>query len=888
MKKLDRELGLLSVISISLGAMLGPGIFVLPGLAASIGGPGLFYAYIVGGLIILPAALSKAEMSTAIPESGGPYLFLDRTLGPLAGTVSGLGTWLSLILKAAFSLFGISLYLAFLTDFPLDYAYFIGAGIGAGLVALNSFGAKKAGQIQNVFVAGTIVILVLFFLRGCIDINRSNFRPLFPGGATGFFVATGFIAVSYVGVIKVVSVAEEIREPARNIPWGIVISMVVAVFLYSVVTYVLIGVVPFQELGKGDSKYVPLIRASEQIAGPVGRYLVGGIGVLAMTSMANAGLMAASRFPLPMAREKILPEILGTISQRFSTPVYSILLTGSLLISFVLFLPVIDIAKLASVFLLVLFTMANVAVLIFRESDAEWYRPKFKSPFYPYMHLAGAVGSTVLLVFLCWIPKMGYTPLAGTLVLIGLCVSWYYLYVREKADRWGMLFSEEEDLDEFRIFQQARQQRETWKESVIVPFFELDEITMSVERRIRLAASLCVGDERLDVVYFQEVPEQSFLSSFQSDDEIFRGLRERVRIIRNELDRDIYVDEVITHDSKKALQSYAEEEHPHWIIMDWDEPTFFTRLFSREQWWVEMVPCDVLLFLDRDEIELSDILVLTEPGPFDGEMIFATNQIARFFDGKVTYLLPTSEEDDQEFLDEYEQALRGMAEEPSVERVEPDQWKEALIERTTEANLFLFGGKKESSFSRFPSMDLLMDVAARSDCSVGRIQSSLKSPKTVLPVSGSTEVQLKKYLSADRILTDMEVSNKEELFHQLASLFATAELPAEKVKGALQERESMGNTQIGNGVALPHAIVETGSLTKVVIAHLSSPIEYSEEGVRVQYIAATVGPTSERHLHLDIIAKLSELFLDINPEEVFAPEKSNEDIARHLRERADS
>ena len=109
---LERKLGIISVVIISLSAMLGSGLFVLPALAmAEMGGPGIWLAYVVAALVVLPGAISKSELSTAMPTSGGSYVFIERTYGPLLGTISGLGLWATFLLKAAFALIGFKAYL---------------------------------------------------------------------------------------------------------------------------------------------------------------------------------------------------------------------------------------------------------------------------------------------------------------------------------------------------------------------------------------------------------------------------------------------------------------------------------------------------------------------------------------------------------------------------------------------------------------------------------------------------------------------------------------------------------------------------------------------------------------------------------------------------------
>ncbi|MFB6356765.1 MAG: APC family permease [bacterium] len=226
MKKLDRELGLFSVFSISCGAMIGSGIFVLPGLASTIGGPLIFAGYLIAGFLVIPAALSKAEMATAMPESGGTYLYLDRSLGPLAGTLSGLGTWISLLLKSAFALVGLSAYLIIFTPVSYSMANYWGAGIALLLIISNCLGAKLSGKLQSYLVLGTLVVLFVFIGRGSISIEKAHFDQLLPHGITGLLSSVAFIFVSYAGVTKIASVAEEIEDPGNNIPWGIMLSLV--------------------------------------------------------------------------------------------------------------------------------------------------------------------------------------------------------------------------------------------------------------------------------------------------------------------------------------------------------------------------------------------------------------------------------------------------------------------------------------------------------------------------------------------------------------------------------------------------------------------------------------------------------------------------------------
>ena len=154
MKTLERRLGLGAVVAISISAMLGSGIFVLPGLAAAKTGPLVWLAYLVAGLTVLPAALSKSELATAMPTSGGTYVYLERTFGPLAGTISGIGLWLSLLLKSAFALVGFSAYLSVLVDVPLKP---VSLCLLVAITVLNVMGVSIISKMQKFILSGCLL-----------------------------------------------------------------------------------------------------------------------------------------------------------------------------------------------------------------------------------------------------------------------------------------------------------------------------------------------------------------------------------------------------------------------------------------------------------------------------------------------------------------------------------------------------------------------------------------------------------------------------------------------------------------------------------------------------------------------------------------------------------
>jgi len=249
--------------------------------------------------------------------------------------------------------------------------------------------------------------------------------------------AAAFVFVSYAGVTKIASVAEEVENPGRNLPIAILGSMGVMMVLYAAVVAVVVGLNdPDLLTGGGPGGGVsltPMADGAGSLFGGFGVVVVSVVAVLALTSMANAGVLASSRFPLAMSRDSLMPARFTRVSPRFKTPRNAILLTGGLLLGLIAFVPVVDLAKLASAFQILVFSIVNVAVVAFRESDVEFYQPEFTAPGYPFVQVVGLLGGLALLTQMGPVPILG----AGGIVVGG--IGWYLLYGRSRTDRVGAL-----------------------------------------------------------------------------------------------------------------------------------------------------------------------------------------------------------------------------------------------------------------------------------------------------------------------------------------------------------------------------------------------------------------------------------------------------------------
>ncbi|QDV05286.1 putative amino acid permease YhdG [Planctomycetes bacterium Poly30] len=427
---LSKELRLLDVYALATGATLSAGLFLLPGIAAAQAGVAIPLCYLIAAIPLVPAVMCKVELATAMPKAGGTYYFLDRSLGPLAGTVGGLGTWLALILKTAFALVGLGAYVSLYLEPSPILTKSIAIGFALAFGTLNILGAKKTAVFQKLLVGGLLIILTVFSVLGVPEIDFGAFKNFFAAGSDSLIATAGTVYISYVGVTKVISVAEEIKNPEKTLPRAVLLSMITAVVVYLLTTTIMVGVVPMAELAGNET---PMAAAASKIAGSFGKAVISVAAVLAFFSVANAGILSASRYPMAMATDRLVPGGLAKLSGR-GTPARSIVLSVSIIIVIVAFLDPLKIAKLASAFQLLIFALQCLAVMVMRESGLKSYDPSFRAPFYPWLPLFGLLAPFFL------IAAMGTLPVLFSLGLIAGGVGWYWTYGRERVDRRGAVF----------------------------------------------------------------------------------------------------------------------------------------------------------------------------------------------------------------------------------------------------------------------------------------------------------------------------------------------------------------------------------------------------------------------------------------------------------------
>ena len=417
---LSRTLGLLDVTMIGVGAMIGAGIFVLTGIAAGEAGPALVLAFILNGIVTTFTALSYAELGSCFPEAGGGYLWVKEGLGGTQGFLAGWMSWFAH--AVACSLYGlgfgrfaveiISLWNPAVHDIanPLTLVFMV--VIVVLFAFINVRGASEAGLVGNIVTIAKVVILGVFIFIGIraviaqpdLNVFTDNFLA---NGLGGVFVAMGLTFIAFEGYEIIAQSGEEVKDPKRNIPRAIFISIIIVVIIYALVAVVAIGAVKVPASAGNipvwdylaEAKEVAIVRAAEQLMGRWGGILILVSGLASTMSALNATIYSSSRVSFAMGRDSNLPSIFGRIHPRLHTPHWAVAISAVLIIVMAVSLPIEDVAKAADVMFLFMFAQVNIALMTLRRRRPDLDRG-YLVPFFPWPAVIGVVTNLALAGFL--------------------------------------------------------------------------------------------------------------------------------------------------------------------------------------------------------------------------------------------------------------------------------------------------------------------------------------------------------------------------------------------------------------------------------------------------------------------------------------------------------
>jgi amino acid transporter/nucleotide-binding universal stress UspA family protein len=459
---LSRTLGLVDITMIGVGAMIGAGIFVLTGIAAGEAGPALVLAFLLNGIVTTFTALSYAELGSCFPEAGGGYLWVKEGLGGTQGFLAGWMSWFAH--AVACSLYGLgfgrfsveiiglfapeihesaSLWtLVFMTIIVILFAY------------INFRGASETGLVGNVVTIAKVIILGIFIAFGVAAMFRRPDLNVFtesflPNGIGGVFVAMGLTFIAFEGYEIIAQSGEEVKDPKRNIPRAIFISLIIVVIIYVLVAIVAIGAVivpasagniPVWEYLE-EAQEVAIVRAAEQIMGGWGGILILISGLASTMSALNATIYSSSRVSFAMGRDNNLPAVFGRIHPQMKTPHWAVAISAVLIVVMAVSLPIDEVAKAADVMFVFMVAQVNVTLMTLRRRRPDLDRGYFV-PFFPWPAIIGIVTNLALAVFLAVETGRVGLVTAGW-IAGGMLLYWGYFRGREEMERPNEVLHEE-------------------------------------------------------------------------------------------------------------------------------------------------------------------------------------------------------------------------------------------------------------------------------------------------------------------------------------------------------------------------------------------------------------------------------------------------------------
>lgn len=459
--KLKRALGSFDLVLLGIGAIIGTGIFVLTGVGAALhAGPAVTLSFGVSAVACVFAALCYAEFASIIPVSGSAYTYAYATIGELLAWIIGWDLILEYAVCSITVAIGWSGYLvnllaglgviipAWMCAPPFNLPALV---IVAIITALLVIGIKESARFNNVIVIVKLTVIVFFIILGLFFIRPENWSPFMPFGWSGVMTGAAIVFFAYIGFDAVSTTAEETKNPQRNLPIGIIVSLLVCSSLYIIVALVLTGIIPVMDYADNHSFLsAPIAFALNVIGQDWASGIISVGAVMGITSVLLVMMMGQPRIFFSMSRDRLFPESISKVHPRFRTPYRTTIITGVAVGLVALLIPIGTAAELANIGTLFAFAIVSASVLVLRKTNPD-IRRSFRVPFVFIVSPLGVIFSLYLmysLPVLTWIRFLAWLD-------IGLLI--YYFYSRthsriaDKVER-DKKFSWKDMLEFFGIF----------------------------------------------------------------------------------------------------------------------------------------------------------------------------------------------------------------------------------------------------------------------------------------------------------------------------------------------------------------------------------------------------------------------------------------------------
>ncbi len=640
---LVRNLGLFDITMIGVGAMIGAGIFVLTGIAAGKAGPALILAFAMNGVITVLTAMVYAELGSAIPEAGGGYLWVKEGLPGPNGFLAGWMSWFAH--AVAGSLYGVGfggfiyellriLFLdpaahhdehigVFLTG-PLQLPFGIHLTeadlvqkIFAVLIILlflyiNYKGTSETGAVGNIVTVLKVVIIGIFIVSGMFvifgdPVRFQNFQPFAPNDIIGIVSAMGLTFIAFEGYEIIVQAGEEVKDPRKNIPRAVFLSLAIVVPIYMLVAFVVIGAVdppqgqPIHEW-LGELGEIGIARAADQFM-PLGLFLIMVGGLLSTMSALNATTFSSTRVSFAMGRDRALPDSFANVSSKTRTPHIALGWSGLLIIFVALTLPIEDVAASADIMFILLFLQVNLAVITIRSKYGKDLKYGFLLPFFPILPMIAIGLQFLLLVSLFNVSIIAWIYAA---IWIGGGFLIFYFYARPRQER----------AHRTPVVQQTELMTPTQDAPyrVLVPVANPDSLSTLLPPAVNAAKT---HEGKVTLLHIVTVPSPTPLSSGYRYLDASEALQEQaISMVRDEEVAVEYIVRVARRVAPAIIDT-AQEQRADLVVIGWqgvkDERGVSTVGQNIDQVLSE-VNCDVLMLQPGDTAAARRILLpVAEP-----------------------------------------------------------------------------------------------------------------------------------------------------------------------------------------------------------------------------------------------------------------------------------
>jgi len=603
---LKKDITFLGVFSIASGSMISSGLFVLPGFAFAKAGPAVVLSYILAGILVLPALFANAELLSAMPKAGGDYFYISRGMGLLPGFLGGISNWFSLCSKSAFALVGIGAFAGLVMEGITERHIDLIASVFCVLFTIiNLKGVKLAETLQIVMVLFLIAVLLFFVGSNAINLNLHHYGGFFNKGFKNIVTTAGFVFVSFAGLTKVASVAEEVKNPQKNIPLGMLAAWAVVLILYGLSIFTVVGLLEADALSKS---LTPLTDAARN---NLLKIVITCGAMLAFITTANAGILSASRGPYMMSKDELLPPVLQKLNKK-NVPWVAILLSSFFMLLMIWFLDIENLVKVASSLLLILYILAVLALILMREGRILNYRPTFKAPLYPYIYIAGVVFYVILLL------GMGSVALETTVLFLmfGTLGFFFFVYSRE-AKKTALIHVVE------RIIGREIVEKDTLGYELREVLKERDKIVEDRFDRIVKESPILDLEEQLSFEEFLDIVCNKFAEGTSlKKEELLKHFREREKDSSTIIRKGLAVPHIIVGEknlfkmilvrAKKGVEFPSGEpvKTVFCIIASMDERNFYLRSLMAIAEIVQEPDFEEKWLNARNKRELEDIILL--------------------------------------------------------------------------------------------------------------------------------------------------------------------------------------------------------------------------------------------------------------------------------------